>query len=223
MRYWYLQPAFYGEGRLDYAFLPRVLQRLCEQIAWEVEDATIEVADPTLLSDSHETADADRASRIATAVRLAACNLLWVHTDGGSDAALAQRLCVEPAFALIRQRPPEAPWQGVAVVPVREMEAWALVDGDAIRAALGVTLGDDALGLVAGAACEHLLDPKKTLDEVLRRSLGKQYRPGRQSGLESTLQAIAERVSFEQLRRLHSFTACEVEMRRAVQALCREG
>jgi hypothetical protein len=99
---------------------------------------------------------------------------------------------------------------------VREVEAWALADGDALRAALGVSLDDAALGLPVGAACERVTDPKLPLEQALKAALGRQYRPGGAGGLQGILRAVAERSRCEVLRSLPSFRACEVEMGRAL-------
>jgi hypothetical protein len=60
----YLQPAFYGEGPNDYAFLPRLLQRLCEQVVLDLGRDLFEVADPMLFDDP-EDAPRRRGARVA--------------------------------------------------------------------------------------------------------------------------------------------------------------
>jgi len=213
----YLQPAFYGEGPNDYAFLPRLLQRLCEQVALDIGHGQFEVAEPLMLDDP-EGAPRRRSVRVAESAVEArdAWNLLWVHSDGAGDPEASRATCVQPALDLLSQRLAPGSWAGVAVVPVREVEAWVLADGDALRAALGVSLDDDALGLPGAGACERLTDPKDPLKQVLKTALGRQYRADRTSGLQSVLRAVAERSRCETLRALPSFRACEAEMRGAL-------
>nr|MBK7066623.1 DUF4276 family protein [Deltaproteobacteria bacterium] len=216
----YLQPAFYGEGPSDYAFLPRLLLRLCEQVLLDLGCGPFEVADPEMLNDA-ECAPRRRSERVAEAAFKArdAWNLLWVHSDGAGDPDAARATSVQPAFDLLAQRLPPGSWAGVAVIPVREVEAWVLADGDALRAALGVSLDDVALGLPGASACEGLADPKPPMEQAFKTALGRQYRPGRGSGLQDILRAVAERSRCETLRSLPSFRACEAEMRSALLQL----
>lgn len=213
----YLQPAFYGEGPNDYAFLPRLLQRLCEQVVLDLGRDRFEVADPLLLDDP-EDAPRRRSARVADAAIEAreVWNLLWVHSDGAGDPSVARATGVQPAFDLLDRHLPAGTWAGVAVIPVREVEAWVLADGDALRAALGVSLDDVSLGLPGGALCERLVDPKVPLEQALKTALGNRYRPGRISGRQDILRAVAERSRCDVLRALPSFRACEVEMSRAL-------
>ncbi|WP_158516729.1 hypothetical protein [Scytonema hofmannii] len=49
----------------------------------------------------------------------------------------------------------------MGVVPIREMEAWALVDGDALRGAFGTVLDDSALGISTRLReVEGIFEPK---------------------------------------------------------------
>ncbi|MCZ7414916.1 MULTISPECIES: DUF4276 family protein [unclassified Streptomyces] len=68
-----------------------------------------------------------------------------------------------------------AQWPGrphVAVVPVRMLEAWLLLDESAIRHVSENPNGRVRLGLPRGKAVETVADPKKLLKDTLARSSG---------------------------------------------------
>lgn len=107
---------------------------------------------------------------------------------------------------------------GVAVIPIRETEAWTLVDGDAIRQVFGTTLSDSQLGIPRGAgAVESALDPKA----LLRSALAATNPPGRKrrQSVSPMLNALGESVSLERLRELSAFKRLEHELEEAFREL----
>ncbi|WP_295390436.1 hypothetical protein [uncultured Thiodictyon sp.] len=107
---------------------------------------------------------------------------------------------------------------GVAVIPIRETEAWALVDGNALSNVLGSTLTDTALGLPPSAsAVEAVSDPKDWLNHAFAAT-HPTGRP-RKQGISPLLNALAEHVSLPLLRRLTAFAALEDELGEALRQL----
>ena len=126
--------ALYAEGPTDYQFLCPLLLRLCESVCAQALHP-VEIGDVLPLDDSPAMRTAPRDERIAHAARNAApaWNLLFVHADADGDAAGALRERVTPGLERVRDAArPRA--EGVAVVPVRETEAWLLTVGNALRA-----------------------------------------------------------------------------------------
>lgn len=217
----YLGLALYAEGPTDERFLGPLLLRLSVDICHRASRHRIEINDELLiLTHSGKLGRASREDRIVDAARQAqgSWSILFVHADADGDAVRARRERTQPALDRLRQEF-DARGQGVAVIPVRETEAWALCDGDALRSCFGSTLDDRALGLPANAkAVERLADPKRCLDDVYAASrAGVRRRPHR--SVHEMYGALGEQVALDRLRGLHAFAALETELTQVLAAL----
>lgn len=215
----YLGLALYAEGRTDYYFLRPVLQRLCEDICASESPHQVEFSEVLELDDPDALKGAPREQRIVAAARLArgAWRILFVHTDGTSDPAGAREQLVQPALDLLRNEMGEE-GVGVAVIPVRETEAWAIHDGEALRQVLGATLSNSELGLPASAAAvEAAFDPKATLTAAFLATGPTGRR--RKQGVSPMLNALGEQISLQSLRQLSGFRNLETELRQALHKL----
>lgn len=210
----YLGLALYAEGPTDYRFLSPLLSRLCEDVCLHRSDQQVDLGPMLELDDPRGMKQSPRGERIARAAQNAAgsWNVLFVHGDGDGDPAAAVRERIAPALALVRDAGlPRT--EGIAVVPVRETEAWTLVDGDALRDVFGASLDDAALGLPAtGPAVESVPDPKEALRSAFAatRPGGRRARAG--TGVSTLLNALGERVSLPRLRAVPSFRAVENDL-----------
>jgi hypothetical protein len=85
-----------------------------------------------------EARDLPRGERILAAATAArgAWQVLFVHGDAGGDAAQARAHLTQPAIDALKRHLDDQ-GIGVAVVPVRETEAWAIRDGDVLRQVFG--------------------------------------------------------------------------------------
>jgi hypothetical protein len=125
----YLRAGLYAEGPTDYYFLLPLINRLLREIASQTFPGANEVEDPRGVDSSgHEKR---RADRVAAAVRdyEDQIDLLIIHDDGGGDPQTARREQVEPGIDAARTAIPDKPLPAIACIPVREIEAWLLVDG----------------------------------------------------------------------------------------------
>ncbi|MET8256950.1 DUF4276 family protein [Micromonospora sp. NPDC005205] len=161
----YLTSALVSEGVTDDQFLPRLLARALTEICLtEFEDA-VEVADIQPLRDRKGPCS------IADVIGLveqnpASFSLIFFHHDQGANAERTAAEWLRP----LREAWGERAEQLVAVVPVRETEAWLLADGDALRSALGVRWTDAEMGLPAQPRLvERVADPKSALNSVMGR------------------------------------------------------
>ena len=215
----YLGLALYAEGATDYRFLSPLLLRLCEDICLRHASQPVDVSGVLALDDRPGMRKMPREERIADAALDAdgSWDVLFVHSDGEGDPARAVRERIAPALTRLRNTG-LLHAEGVAVVPVRETEAWVLTDGDALRAVFGVSLDDAALGLPApGAVVESVANPKKRLDLAFAAT-----RPGgrrARAGAAPLLNALGERVSLPQLRAVPSFRAVENDLIAALRRL----
>lgn len=214
----YLGLALYAEGPTDYYFLRPVLQRLCEDLCACEAVEPVEVSAVLALNHPAAAGGAPRAQRILAAAEQAreSWNILFVHADGANDPRRARQEQVEPGLALLRSAFSGEHF-GVAVIPVRETEAWAIADGDAIRSVFGTRLGDVELGLAPRRNVESVVDPKVTLQKAFEAVQPSGQR--RRQGTAPYLNTLGENASLECLRSLPAFTELERDLRAALQTL----
>lgn len=215
----YLGLALYAEGPTDYYFLRPLLQRLCEDICVRESPHSVEFSEVLALDHSAKVKDEPRERRILEAAQAArsAWRILFVHTDGANDPERAREQLVAPALTLLQQEMAQEGC-GVALVPIRETETWAICDGDALRQVFGTTLSDQALGLVVSAnLVESMADPKAALNHAFQATQPSGRR--KKQGVSPMLNALGEQVSLERLRQMAGFSLFEVELRRALRQL----
>jgi hypothetical protein len=211
----FLGLGLFAEGPRDERFLPPILHRAAEEMCRTRGRSVVEVGRVEILRAGPEAGERDRATRILDAARGAgrAVDLLFVHADGAGNPAAARARQVEPSARLIAGDPSTQRIRVIAVVPVRETEAWALADGDALRAAFGSALDDADLGVPHRALdVEGLMDPKRALEDAHQKVLRRRRR--RKDGAARFLEAIAERVRLPRLREVPAFA----EFERALEA-----
>jgi len=203
-----------GEGTTDYQFLPPVLR----QATWDmcVHEARGEVEIPMdVLSLEGDRTQRTFPERVVAAAKRhqGAFNLLFIHTDGSGNPDHAYQYVVQPAIQALMTDRGSADIRALGVVPVREMEAWAIADGNAIRAVYGTTLSDEQLGIPDRTRdVEAIPDPKQKLLEVLENALPRRSKRRR----PIHLRAIGERVSLTVLRGIPSFQRFETDLRRVL-------
>lgn len=216
----YLGLALYAEGPTDYYFLRPLLLRLCEDICLNEAKESVEFGEEVIsLNEPARMKGGPREERIVEAAREArgAWRIVFIHTDGAGSAQRARATCAQPAIDMLALELPND-GVGVAVVPIRETESWALADGDAIRRVFGTLLSDDALGLPRNAAgVEAILDPKNALDDAFLKTNPTSRK--RRQGASPMLNALGESVSLQRLRLLPGFQALEHDLRRGLEVL----
>lgn len=215
----YLGLALYAEGKTDYYFLSPLLLRLCETLCLRDATEPIEIGPILALDDREENRYLSREERIEAAATEArnAWNILFVHTDGAGDPDQAKAERVAPALMKLKNLA-GITGIGVTVVPVRETETWAIIDGDALRKVLGTTLSDQAMGLPRTAReAEKIIDPKARLCQVFKAT----QPTGRRKSLGTSpyLGAIGEQVALDKLRAATSFATLEAELTNALRYL----
>ena len=215
----YLGLALYAEGRTDYYFLCPLLQRLCEDICAQEANQLVEISAVLRLDHPYTSDNAPRAIRIRDAAKLAngAWRILFVHADGSADPGRARDQQAQPAIDRLRQ---EFAGQGlgVAVIPVRETEAWAMADGDALRRVFDTSLSDKDMGLPTTArALESDTDPKATLNAAFSLTMPSGRR--KRQGVSPLLNGVGEQASLQRLRELTAFASMEAELRQALKTL----
>lgn len=137
-------PAFVSEGPTDDRFLPNVLNRAVVDLCAQSFADYVEVADAVVIRN--RSGPAPIADVVAQLRRNSGSyNLVIFHHDGGANRARADREWIEPMRTEWAASGSSDPL--VFVVPIRETEAWALADGDAIRRVYGVSWDNARLGV----------------------------------------------------------------------------
>lgn len=95
-------------------------------------------------------------------------NLLFAHQDADARGPAEVRRRIRDRLATVEGCPPH-----VCVIPVRELEAWLLLDEAAIRDVAGNPRGRDVLELPHKHRVEATDDPKRRLKEALTLASGK--------------------------------------------------
>ncbi|MEZ4297244.1 MAG: DUF4276 family protein [Polyangiaceae bacterium] len=203
----YVCAGLYAEGKTDYDFLLPLITRLLDSICSRVCPGAYEIA-PTVGIDAAIAPDEPRAHRIASAVdtHWSQCTLFVVHTDGGSAPQRARTERVEPGLRAAR-RHERADVLAAPCIPVRETEAWMLVDQTVFE-----ELGARDVQLPRNA--ERVRDPKAALAELLREA--KIARPP-----SRFYSFFGERTALDRLRATPSFNAFEKDLEGAVRSLAR--
>ena len=162
-----------------------------------------------------------RVTKVEEATRQAwgGWTLPLVHADGGGDARTKRREQVEPVLEACLQAPESrdaaarSAVAGCAIVPIREMEAWALAD----REALGLAMGEQEPGEDSGEPprrarlVERIEDPKAMLDTFIQRRDGSFGRRG-EDMKSIALEDLGSQIPLDRLRDVPSFRELEKEL-----------
>ncbi|MCG6862133.1 MAG: hypothetical protein LJE70_12770 [Chromatiaceae bacterium] len=143
--------------------------------------------------------------RIAAALDLYPCHLLFVHRDA-EGASLDRRV------AEIKAAVTELPDPMVPVVPVRMQEAWLLIDEPALRCAAGNPNGGVDLDMPAIDRLEVIPNPKQVLHDLLvdaSEHTGRRRKKLNPRRLAMRLGELIE--DYSPLRRLTAFQRAEAE------------
>jgi hypothetical protein len=211
--------ALYAEGPSDHRFLDELLRRTVEHLLLDAGHA-VELSAVQRLPAVAPSSSV-RAERIAAgAARIqGAFHVLFVHADGAGDPVRAKRERVQPGIEAMHELLGPKGRCAVAVVPVRETEAWALADSACVRRVLGTTRSAEEIGLPETAdAIEGLADPKATFAAVARAARGGR-RGRRKPAPASFLDLIGQQANVSELTRLGAFDEMLRELDRALLEL----
>ena len=137
----YLTSALVSEGVTDERFLPPLLARMLQEICAEFEDS-VEVADVRVLREKRGPRRIDEVLDLVDRNR-GSFLVVFFHHDRGAREGRTETEWLGPLRAAWGPRSERL----IAVVPVRETEAWMLADGNALRRTLGVRWSDQELGV----------------------------------------------------------------------------
>lgn len=189
-----LRTTLLAEGPGDRALVPLLRWLLAEH--WDSDFAEPQFS---LTSTRHLT------ERIQTVVREYPCDLLLVHRDADRiDRAARERDIQDAASSAAVSRTPI-----VCLIPVRETEAWLLLEERAIRQAAGHPNGRRDLRLPPLTELEATNQPKERLKKALIEAAELSGRRLKKFRLEVAVSRIAELMNPVLLRQLSAFAAFE--------------
>lgn len=206
----YLLALLVCEGASDEWFLPvvlrRAIQRLCDGGPDEVQ-VEVEVV----------RADHQRPQTIIDTLNpVHRFEVLLYHHDGAPAATAHSKIDeVRRAVTAVRREP------FVAVVPVRETEAWLLADCEALLCAVGKgALPLLVLEVSRAKDVEGLADPKHTLNAALRMGAGRRASGSKlQADRPDIYAAVAANLDLDRLRQVPSFQRWWDEMAQALEKM----
>ncbi len=192
-----LRTTLLAEGPGDRALVP-LLRWLLEK-HWRSDFAEPQFA---------MTSTRNLSERIQSVVREYPCELLLVHRDADKpDRGTRERDIRDAAASAGVLRTPV-----VCLIPVRETEAWLLLEERAIRQAAGHPNGRRDLGLPPLSEIEATNQPKERLKKALVEAAELSGRRLKKFRLEVAVSRIAELMNPVLLRQLPAFVAFEREL-----------
>ncbi len=214
--------ALLREGTTDSLFLSDLLRRLVDEICSDMDllRYPIEVGPVQDLSRGSGMKRSLESSKELALRAQGSFDLLFVHADGDGDPDAVRKQQIEPIEEHLRQYPSKKEVRTVAVVPVREMEAWTLVDGDALRRVFSCSLSDEQMGLpVPFRKAESLADPKACFEKCFEVIMGRRKNSRAKLRDCNHLVLIGQEISFDRLRLLPAFQQLEKDLRTALTRL----
>lgn len=215
----YLGMALYAEGPTDYYFLKPLVRRLCEELCARQSEERLEIGDVLELDDPADRRDESREDRITAAASAAqgAWHILFIHADGASQPDRAREDQISPAIRRLEMEL-GAGYGSVAVVPIRETEAWLLADGNALRQAFGTSRTNKDLGIpTTPREVERIADPKQVLNAACLAATTRGR--GRRRAASAYFELIGELVSLEELLKVPAFKTFHDELCGTLQRL----
>lgn len=204
----------FAEGPTDNRFLPSVVKRTFEEVAWTCRQQ-INILEPEVIDDFH--APHTFAERVLVAARQAqqrGVTVLCVHTDADAENDHHTfQFKIQPAFERIQQSTEEICKLPVAIVPIQMTEAWMLADTELFKQELNTTKTDFELRIHRSP--ESIADPKAVIEAAIRiatEGTGRRQRRY-QIHISDLYQPVGQQISLEKLSQLSSFQ----KFRNAVQ------
>ena len=151
-------------------------------------------------------------NRINVALRLYPCDLLFIHRDSEKESLANRSDEIDKAVDESDFDPKKQ--IAIPVIPVRMMEAWLLIDEQAIRIAAGNPNSRHRPVLPNPKTLESLPDPKSVLQDHLRQASGLKGRQLDRFNVGKAVHLVAQNVlDFSILKQLSAYQNFEDEVR----------
>jgi hypothetical protein len=159
----------------------------------------------------------DLAAKVAKALELYPCDILFVHRDG-EQTKNNKRVLEQRKAEIQKAIPVECIY--VPVIPIKMMETWLLTNKQSILKAAGNQHAKVNIDLPALGKLETFTTPKEHLHELLRVASGLKGRRYDSFNVHQAVHLIAEySEDFNSLKSLDAFKVFELDLRRALNML----
>lgn len=207
-----LSLALYCEGPTDKHFLPIIIQRTSQDILGQYGKNIVEVL-PIEVIDAPKQKQGKGILEVA--LKSVGRHILIIHADADSrtyEQAKAQSFI--PGYNLVQRTHLKVCKNLVAMIPVREVEAWMIADFEALQAVLETKATASDLGLPAKAKLvETNSDPKATLKQVVVRAYASRSRRHRSiSNWHEFYETLAQEIKLERLKEIPAFQRFVVDL-----------
>jgi hypothetical protein len=209
-----LRFALIADGSFDRVLIPI--------IKWALKDAGIPSVDQFAGPQRLPRKLPSLAAKLAAAVDLFPCQILFVHRDAEGEVWDVRRNEIERAF--LESREMGLALTAVAMIPVRMSEAWLCFDEKAIREASGNPAGRIPLAVPDLARIETSPDPKSKLQHALRTASELGGRRRKSFDPHEAVHLVANNIrDYSPLRKLSAFQRFESAIKEGQSAGWRPG
>ncbi len=158
------------------------------------------------------------SERIRKALELYPCDLLFIHRDSEREALISRKTEINEALEEIHIRRKNL--FSVSIIPVRMMEAWLLIDEQAIKTAAGNPNSRYQVDLPSHRKLEKLPNPKEVLRNHLRQASGLSGRQLDKFNVGKAVHLVAANIiDFSLLKSLEAYSEFETDITRVLTTL----
>jgi len=200
------------EGSSDHRFLPNIIQRTFERVAFE-DQQEIEIFEPICLSQISGENIREKAKKYASQAVEQGAMVLCFHADADDktdENAFNER--INPAFNAIKSDKGDLCKNLVAIVPIQMTEAWMLADKELLKKQLCTDKSDSELAIDKHP--ESFSKPKETIKNAInkaREGIAKRYR--NKLKIDDLYSPLATTIELSKLESLSSYKKFEEAVR----------
>ena len=197
------------EGSSDHRFLPNIIQRTFERVAFE-DQQEIEIFEPICLSQISGENIREKAKKYAIQAVEKGAMVLCFHADADDKDVFKER--INPAFNAIKSDERDLCKNLVAIVPIQMTEAWILADKELLKKELCTNKSDSELAI--DKEPESFSNPKETIKNAInkaREGMTKRYR--NKLKIDDLYSPLATTIELSKLESLSSYKKFEEAVR----------
>jgi hypothetical protein len=200
------------EGSSDHRFLPNIIQRTFERVAFE-DQQEIEIFEPICLSQISGENIREKAKKYASQAVEQGAMVLCFHADADDktdENAFNER--INPAFNAIKSDKGDLCKNLVAIVPIQMTEAWMLADKELLKKQLCTKKSDSELAIDKHP--ESFSNPKETIKNAInkaREGIAKRYR--NKLKIDDLYSPLGTKIELSKLESLSSYKKFEKAVR----------
>ncbi|NCQ95351.1 MAG: DUF4276 family protein [Microcystis wesenbergii Mw_QC_B_20070930_S4] len=197
------------EGSSDHRFLPNIIQRTFERVAFE-DQQEIEIFEPICLSQISGENIREKAKKYAIQAVEKGAMVLCFHADADDKDVFKER--INPAFNAIKSDKGDLCKNLVAIVPIQMTEAWMLADKELLKKQLCTDKSDSELAIDKHP--ESFRNPKETIKNAInkaREGITKRYR--NKLKIDDLYSPLGTKIPLSKLESLSSYKKFEEAVR----------